>query len=106
MRTRRLLVSVAALVSVVGAAPAFAEDARTGQGPQVGPARNDPNEPNPVRSPGRAETSIPGAMEQPNAGMKGPKDKTGATESGNARLPRRPDGDRVLSGPGSGAGNP
>lgn len=106
MRTSRLLVSVAAIGAALGTSPAFAEGDRTGQGPHAGPARNDPNEPNPVRSPGRAETSIPGAMEHPNAGMKGPKDASGATESGNARLPRRPDGDRVLSGPGSGAGNP
>jgi len=106
MRTSRLIVGVAALVTVLGASPGLAESGRTGQGPQAGPARNDPDEPNPVRSPGRAATSIPGEMEHPNAGMKGPKDESGATESGNARLPRRPDGDRVQSGPGTGAGIP
>jgi hypothetical protein len=106
MRTSRLVVGVAALVSVLGTRVAFGESDRTGQGPQAAPARNDPNAPNPVRSPGRDETSIPGRMEHPNAGMTGPKDESGATESGNARLPRRPDGDRVLSGPGSGAGIP
>lgn len=104
MHTSRSMVGVAALLSVLGTSPVFAESDRTGQGPHAAPARNDPNEPNPVQSPGRASTSIPGEMEHPNAGMKGPQDESGATESGNARLPRRPDGDRVKSGPGSGAG--
>ncbi len=109
MLTSRLTLSAAALAAALATTAAltpsaFAEGDRTGQGPQAGPARNDPNAPNPVRSPGRAATSIPGAMEDPNAGFQGPKDESGATESGNARLPRRPDGDRVMSGPGSGAG--
>lgn len=106
MRTSRLATSIVALLSLVAFTPAFAESDRTGQGPQAGPARNDPSEPNPVRSPGRAETSIPGAMERPNAGTEGSKHVSGATESDNARLPRRPGADRVSSGPGSGAGNP
>lgn len=91
MRTSTL-VSVAALASALVAGPAFADTDRTGMGPKAAPARNDPNEPNPVQSPGRAKTSIPGAMEDPNAGFRGPKDTSGATESGNARLPSRPDG--------------
>ena len=70
------------------AGPVLADGDRTGIGPKAGPARNDPSEQNPVRAePGRAATSIPGAMEHPNAGYAGPKDESGATESGNARLP-------------------
>ena len=106
MGTSRLTASVAALATLLATTPALAEGDRNGQGPQAGPARNDPEAPNPVASPGRARTSIPGAMEDPNAGFQGPKDESGATESGNARLSRHPDGTRVPSGPGSGAGNP
>lgn len=106
MRTHRVALSVAALAAVLSTTPAFADGDRTGQGPKAGPAYNDPHAPNPVRSPGRAATSIPGEMEEPNAGFRGPKDESGATESGNARLSRDPARARMLSGPGSGAGLP
>ncbi len=104
MSRHQKLASVVALVAVLSTGPVLADTGRTGMGPEAGPARNDPDAPNPVESPGRAATSIPGAMEHPNAGFQGPKDESGATESGNARLPRRPDGPSTRSGPGSGAG--
>jgi hypothetical protein len=45
-------------------------------------------------------------MEHPNAGSNHPKDESGATESGNERLPSGPGGNAKASGPGSGVGAP
>lgn len=87
MTTCRMMMSVAALAGLLSAFPAAAGTDRTGMGPKAGPATNDPDAPNPVARPSRDATSIPGAMENPNAGYRGPKDESGATESGNARLP-------------------
>ena len=108
MSTGRTNVMGAAAAALVFAAcpAAFAQEPRTGMGPGAETVQPRDDSPNPVGSPGRARTSIPGEMEQPNAGYKGPKDETGATESGNTRLPSGPGGSAKSSGPGSGVGAP
>ena len=90
---------------LLAAAPAVAAEPRDGMGPGSGTIRRD-DSPNPVGSPGRARTSIPGEMDHPNASYRGPKDASGATESGNDRLPAGAGGSARTSGPGSGVGAP
>jgi hypothetical protein len=92
-----------AAAALLTAATVHADEPRDGMGPGSGTIRRD-DSPNPVGSPGRARTSIPGAMEHPNAGYQGPKDASGATESENARLPTG--GSAKLSGRGAGVGAP
>lgn len=107
MRMRGItMVGAAAAALLLASGPAFADEPRTGMGPGSGTVQPRDDSANPVESPGRARTSIPGAMEHPNAGSNAPKDVSGATESGNARLPAGTGGDAKLSGPGSGVGAP
>jgi len=100
-----MLGAVAAAV-LFAASPALADEPRTGMGPGARTVHPRDDSPNPVASPGRARTSIPGEMEDPNAGSNAPKDETGGTESGNTRLPSGPGGNAKASGPGSGVGAP
>ncbi len=106
MQTRTTkLFGAAAAALLLATTPVWAEEPRTGMGPGADTVQPRDDSPNPVGSPGRARTSIPGEMEHPNAGSKAPKDASGATESGNARLPSAA-GNAKDSGPGSGVGAP
>ncbi|MEO6029215.1 MAG: hypothetical protein ABIR79_20325 [Candidatus Binatia bacterium] len=106
MATRGTMIGAAAAALLFAASPALAAEPRTGMGPGAGTVEPRDDSPNPVGSPGRARTSIPGEMERPNAGSNAQKDATGGTESGNARVPAGPGGNAKASGPGSGVGAP